>query len=128
MRVPKMTVCHAGSGRDPARWYVFPFGRPRPNDPTRPVTTLKTAWQDLREKRNVIGRWHDNGHTLVTELAESGANDQTAWTSLGTFRSRSEALQSHSDEGKVHGPRIHRGKEARKADRTGAESRASTHG
>ncbi len=58
-------------------WYVFPFGKPRPNDPTRPVTTLKTAWQNLREKAKVSGRWHDNRHTLVTELAESGASDQT---------------------------------------------------
>ena len=24
-------------------WYVFPFGKPRPNDPTRPQTSLKTA-------------------------------------------------------------------------------------
>ena len=58
-------------------WFVFPFGKPRPNDPTRPVTTLKTAWQNLREKAKVTGRWHDNRHTLVTELAESGASDQT---------------------------------------------------
>jgi integrase len=58
-------------------WYVFPFGKPRPNDPTRPVTTLKTAWQNLRKKAKVTGRWHDNRHTLVTELAESGASDQT---------------------------------------------------
>ena len=58
-------------------WYVFPFGRPRPNDPTRPVTTLKTAWRNLRKKAKVTGRWHDNRHTLITELAESGASDQT---------------------------------------------------
>jgi integrase len=58
-------------------WYVFPFGKPLPNDPTRPVTTLKTAWQNLRKKANVTGRWHDNRHTLVTELAESGSSDQT---------------------------------------------------
>ena len=58
-------------------WYVFPFGKPRPCDPTRPVTTLKTAWRNLREKAKVTGRWHDNRHTLVTELAESGASDQT---------------------------------------------------
>jgi hypothetical protein len=25
----------------------------------------------------VKGRWHDNRHTLITELAESGAGDQT---------------------------------------------------
>ena len=56
---------------------MFPFGKPRPNDPTRPVTTLKTAWQNLRKKAKVTGRWHDNRHTLVTELAESGASDQT---------------------------------------------------
>jgi len=60
-----------------AEWYVFPFGRPRPNDPTRPVTTLKTAWRNLREKAAVNGRWHDNRHTLITDLAESGASDQT---------------------------------------------------
>jgi hypothetical protein len=58
-------------------WYVFPFGRPRPNDPTRPVTTLKTAWRNLRKKAKVKGRWHDNRHTLITDLAESGASDQT---------------------------------------------------
>ena len=58
-------------------WYVFPFGKPRPSDPTRPVTTLKTAWRNLRINANVKGRWHDNRHTLVTELAERGAGDQT---------------------------------------------------
>jgi hypothetical protein len=63
--------------RDPPRMYVFPFGRPRPNDPTRPVTTLKTAWRNLRKKAKVKGRWHDNRHTLITDLAESGASDQT---------------------------------------------------
>jgi integrase len=25
----------------------------------------------------VTGRWHDNRHTLITDLAESGAGDQT---------------------------------------------------
>jgi integrase len=58
-------------------WYVFPFGKPRPYDPSRPVTTLKTVWRNLRKKANVTGRWHDNRHTLITELAESGASDQT---------------------------------------------------
>ncbi len=60
-----------------SEWYIFPAGKPRPNDPTRPVTTLKTAWSNLREKAEVTGRWHDNRHTLITDLAESGAGDQT---------------------------------------------------
>ena len=58
-------------------WYVFPFGKPQPTDPARHVTTLKTVWSKVRENAGVSGRWHDNRHTLVTELAESGAGDQT---------------------------------------------------
>jgi integrase len=57
-------------------WHVFPFGKPRPTDPTRPQRTLKTAWRSAREKANVEGRFHDNRHTFVTDLAESGAGDE----------------------------------------------------
>jgi hypothetical protein len=38
---------------------------------------LKTAWNTTRRKANVKGRWHDNRHTLITELAVSGAGDET---------------------------------------------------
>ena len=55
---------------------MFPFGRPRAIDPTRPQTSLKTAWRNARAKANVEGRFHDNRHTFVTDLAESGAGDQ----------------------------------------------------
>jgi len=41
-------------------WYVFPAGKGQPNDPTRPVTTLRTAWTKVRNKAKVVGRWHDN--------------------------------------------------------------------
>lgn len=58
-------------------WYVFAFGKAWPQDPTRPMVTLKTAWQNVREKAGVKGRWHDNRHTLITDLAESGAADET---------------------------------------------------
>jgi integrase len=64
-------------------WYVFPAGKGQPNDPTRPVTTLKTAWKKVREKAQVVGRWHDNRHTLVTELAESGAGDEVIMSIAG---------------------------------------------
>ena len=64
-------------GKPRAEWYVFPFGKPSPSDPTRPVTTLKTAWNNVRKNAQVKGRWHDNRHTLITDLAESGAGDQT---------------------------------------------------
>jgi hypothetical protein len=36
-----------------------------------------SAWHNLRTNASVIGRWHDNRHTLITDLAEKGASDQT---------------------------------------------------
>jgi integrase len=41
------------------------------------MVTLKTSWGNARKKAKVQGRWHDNRHTLVTDLAESGAADET---------------------------------------------------
>lgn len=64
-------------------WFVFAAGKGQPNDPTRPVSTLKTAWTKVRDKANVVGRWHDNRHTLVTELAESGAGDEVIMSIAG---------------------------------------------
>lgn len=57
-------------------WYIFPFGRPRPVDPTKPQTSLKTAWRNTKKKAKVIGRFHDTRHTLITELAESATGDE----------------------------------------------------
>lgn len=57
-------------------WYVFPSGKPLPNDPTRPQTSLKTAGRNARTRANVDGRFHDARHTFVTDLAESGAGDE----------------------------------------------------
>jgi integrase len=62
---------------------VFAFGTPLPKDPTRPITSFKTAWTKVREKAGVKGRWHDNRRTLVTELAESGAGDEVIMSIAG---------------------------------------------
>jgi hypothetical protein len=64
-------------GKIEADWYLFPFGRANHLDPTRPITTIKTAWRNARKRAGVTGRLHDSRHTLITELAESGAGDQT---------------------------------------------------
>ena len=37
----------------------------------------------VRENANVVGRWHDNRHTLITELAESGAGDEVIMSIAG---------------------------------------------
>jgi integrase len=64
-------------GRIEPQWYLFPFGKLHELDPTRPITTLKTAWGNVRERAGVKGRLHDTRHTLITELAEGGAGDET---------------------------------------------------
>jgi integrase len=53
-------------------WYVFPAGKPQPTDPTRPPTSFKTVWAAVKKDAGVTGRWHDNRHTFITDLAESG--------------------------------------------------------
>jgi len=59
-------------------WYVFPFGKPQPTDPARAVTTLKNVWAKIKADAGLTGRWHDNRHTFITDLAESGeASDET---------------------------------------------------
>ena len=64
-------------GRIEPDWYLFPFGRANHLDPTRPMTSIKTAWGNARKRAGVEGRMHDSRHTLITELSESGAGDQT---------------------------------------------------
>jgi integrase len=83
-------------------WFVFPgrVGKPengkrRPYDPTRPISTLKTAWKNVKNKVGVNGRFHDTRHTLVTELAESGAGDQTIMDIAGHVSRQMLARYSH---------------------------------
>ncbi len=64
-------------------WFVFAFGTPLPRDPTLPITSFKTAWTKVRKNPGVKGRWHDNRHTLITELAESGAGDEVIMSIAG---------------------------------------------
>jgi integrase len=49
----------------------------RPTDPTRPVTTIKSAWEGVRESAGVQCRFHDLRHTAITKLAEQGVPDST---------------------------------------------------
>jgi len=42
------------------------------------MVTLKTAWNNVKQRAQVQGRWHDNRHTFITGLAESGeVGDET---------------------------------------------------
>jgi integrase len=59
------------------------------------ITTLKTAWKMVRTKADVTGRWHDNRHTLITELAESGAGDETIMEIAGHVSRQMISRYSH---------------------------------
>jgi integrase len=83
-------------------WFLFPArgGRPetgkaRPYDPTRPVSSLKTSWRNLKERAGVHGRFHDTRHTLITDLAESGAGDQTIMDIAGHVSRQMLSRYSH---------------------------------
>jgi integrase len=83
-------------------WYVFPgrvgtpeTGKKRPYDPTRPVSSLKTSWKNVKDRAGVQGRFHDTRHTLITELAEGGAGDQTIMDTAGHVSRQMLARYSH---------------------------------
>jgi integrase len=77
-------------------WFVFPAGKPQPTDPTKPCTSFKTVWRMIKAKAGVKGRWHDNRHTFITGLAESGeASDQTIMDIAGHVSKRMLKHYSH---------------------------------
>jgi integrase len=77
-------------------WFVFPAGKPQPTDPTKPCTSFKTVWRKIRKAAGVQGRWHDNRHTFITGLAESGeASDQTIMDIAGHVSKRMLKHYSH---------------------------------
>ena len=110
-------------------WYVFPAGKGQPNDPTRPVTSLKTAWTKVREKAKVVGRWHDNRHTLVTELCRVGRGRR------GDHEHRRARLARHAiallpraDGSEAARPRRNRHSPERRRPRAQGGSRAAATG
>lgn len=59
-------------------WYVFPFSsRVKPVDPKRPLTTIKSAWREVRELAGVQYRLHDTRHTFISRLAEADVSEIT---------------------------------------------------
>lgn len=63
--------------------FLFPFGTPKPADPTKPVTDLTSAWDALRKKANVRCRLHDLRHTAATKMAEAGVPESTMLSLMG---------------------------------------------
>lgn len=70
-------------GETRPEYYLFPFGKPAPTDPTRPITTVKTAWTSIRKAAKVKCRIHDLRHTVATKMAEAGVPESTMLALLG---------------------------------------------
>jgi integrase len=88
---------HEKFGPVEAHWYLFPtFGDVRcPNDPTRPVTTVKSAWEGVRSAAKVECRFHDLRHTAITKLAEQGVPDSTMKALAGHVHEKMLERYSH---------------------------------
>jgi integrase len=78
-------------------WYLFPFydDARRPSDPTRPVTTIKSAWESVRTTSKVVCRFHDLRHTAITKLAEQGVPDSTMKALAGHVHEKMIERYSH---------------------------------
>lgn len=64
-------------------YHLFAWGKPVPTDPTKHVTDVTTAWDDLRELSGVKCRLHDLRHTFATQLAENGTPESTMLALMG---------------------------------------------
>ena len=63
-------------GEAKSEWFVFPFGSPVPNDPTKPATNLQTSWENARARACVACRFHDLRHTAISRMAEAGVPER----------------------------------------------------
>jgi integrase len=78
-------------------WYIFPHaeGNSKP-DPTRPMSSWRTAWRSLTREAGLAGlRFHDLRHHAITELAESSTSEQTIMSIAGHVSARMLAHYSH---------------------------------
>src|SRR5262245_17504878 len=82
-------------GKANADQFVFPTGKARQYDATKPITTFKTAWKNVLRKAKVKCRLHDTRHTLITKLAESGASDETIMAIAGHVSRRMLSRYAH---------------------------------
>jgi integrase len=65
-------------------WHVFPkSNRRRPVDPMKPVTSLKRAWDTVRQAAGVQCRLHDLRHSFCTKMAEAGVPEGTMVDMMG---------------------------------------------
>ena len=84
-------------GETKPEYFPIPFAKPKPNDPTRPITDLSGSWSALRERAGVKCRLHDLRHTAATKMCEAGVPDSTMLTLMGHMsRAMPERYSPHT--------------------------------
>jgi len=80
-------------------WYVFPWCHTvKPVDPERPATSIKTAWNSVRDDAGVSCRLHDLRHTACTKMAEAGVPEATMKALMGHMSAAMVERYSHVRE------------------------------
>ncbi len=78
------SFCATKLGKLHPDWFVFPLSnRLTFKDPTRPVTSMKSAWETTRTAANVNCRLHDLRHSFCTKLAEAEVPESTMLDIMG---------------------------------------------
>jgi integrase len=77
--------------------FVFPWhGRNKRIDPTRGITSWRTAWRSIRKAAGLTGvRFHDGRHTAITTLAEKGLPDWVIQAQVGHVAPEMMKTYSH---------------------------------
>jgi integrase len=77
--------------------FVFPWhGRNKRHDPTRPMTSWRTAWRSVRKAAGLPHvRFHDGRHTAITTLAEKGLPDWVIQAQVGHVAPEMMKTYSH---------------------------------
>jgi integrase len=77
--------------------FLFPWHGPKRRlDPTRPMTSWRTAWRSLRKAAGLpTVRFHDGRHTALTRLAEKGVPDWVIRAQFGHVSPAMMAVYSH---------------------------------
>jgi hypothetical protein len=77
--------------------FVFPWqGRNKRHDPTRPMTSWRTAWRSGCKAAGLPHvRFHDGRHTAITTLAEKGLPDWVIQAQVGHVAPEMMKTYSH---------------------------------
>jgi integrase len=81
---------------DPEHFLFLWHGRDKKLDPTRSMTSWRSAWRSLRQAAGLSHvRFHDGRHTALTRLAEKGVPDWVIRAQFGHVSPGMMAVYSH---------------------------------